>query len=238
MNLIEFLAENANFVLNEKSTLNPSIWKKDHVIPEVKAAMLKIADAFLEFVNADEMEVIDITLTGSLANYTWHEKSDVDIHIIAKLPSSKYKEDMLELFSAKKALWNAEHDISIKGFAVELYVQPSTEKHSSSGVYSLKNAEWIVQPKKVNPSINDDSVIRKANVWKSRIDDLIKNKRDNMKSIDSFKTKLRTVRQMGLDRDGEFAIENLAFKILRNDGYIKKLYDYSKELIDKKLSLK
>lgn len=238
MNLITYLAENAKFALDEKSTLNSNIWKKDHAIPEVKTALMKIAKAFIEFVNADELEVLDITLTGSLANYTWHEKSDVDLHIVVKLPKTKYRDDLIELFGAKKALWNAEHDITVKGFPVELYIQPSDEEHSSSGVYSLQDSKWVVHPKKVNPSIKDDSVIRKANVWKSRIDDLIKNKRDNLAAIDSFKKRLREIRQMALDRDGEFAIENLAFKILRNDGYIKKLYDYSKELMDKKLSLK
>lgn len=236
MNLMTYLKENAKFELDEKRNLNSLIWKRDVLIPDVKDALMKIADAFIEFVKVD-MKIADIIITGSLANYTWHSKSDVDLHIVVELPSGKHKEDLVELFGAKKALWNAEHEISIKGFPVELYVQPTDEEHASSGVYSLKSDKWITQPKKSHPSINDSYVIRKANIWKSRIDDLMKNKSDTLNAINSFKKRLREIRKMALDKDGEYAVENLAFKILRNDGYIKKLYDYSKELEDKGLSL-
>ena len=35
--------------------------------------------------------------------------------------------------------------------------------------------------------------------------------------------KIRNMRRAGLDRNGEFSVENLSFKILRNMGYISKL---------------
>lgn len=238
MNLTTFLRENAKFALDEKGGLNPKIWKKDKIIAEVKVALLKIADTFVKFVNTSDMKVLDIVITGSLANYTWHDKSDVDLHIVVQLPKSKNAGDLGELFSAKKALWNAEHNITIKGFPVEVYIQPSTEKHASSGVYSLKTGEWITKPKKTHPSINDEYVINKANKWKANIDHLIKHNSNNIDAIESFKTRLREIRKMALDKNGEFAVENLAFKILRNNGYIQKLYDYSLKLKDQKLSLK
>lgn len=234
MNLTTFLQE-TRFVLEEKRTLHQQIWKKDKLIPEVKVAMKKVADAFITFVDEPNMKVVDILMTGSLANYTWHNKSDVDLHILVDVKGEKCEATMLELFNTKRLLWNNEHNITIKGFPVELYVQPLTEEHSSSGVYSLTKNDWLVEPKRIFPSINDSSVMRKANIWKSRIDDLIKNK--SIKSINSFKERLRDIRQMSLDRDGEFAIENLAFKILRNDGYIKKLYDCAVELGDATLTL-
>lgn len=236
--LTQFLRENAKFALDEKRTLNPSIWKKDHIIPEVKTALLKIADAFIAFVGSKDMKVVDIIVTGSLANYTWHSKSDVDLHIMVEVPNTKYKDSLLELFSAKKSLWNAEHEVEIKGFPVELYIQPTTEKHASSGVYSLKSDKWITLARKSHPSIDDAYVIRKADNWKRKIDDLITHNSNNSAAIESFKKRLRDIRKMALDKDGEYAVENLAFKILRNDGYIKKLYDYSLALKDAQLSLK
>lgn len=238
MNFTTYLRENAKFELDEKRSLNASIWKKDALVSDVHDALMKIADAFIAFVNTPDLKVKDILLTGSLANFTWHSKSDIDLHILVELPEGSNKKDLVELFGAKKALWNAEHNISVKGFPVELYVQPTTEKHASSGVYSIKKLKWITQPRKSHPSIDDSYVISKANKWKTRIDDLITHTSDNTKTIEAFKKRLREIRQMALDRDGEFAVENLAFKILRNDGYIKKLYDYSKELTDKQLSLK
>ena len=41
----------------------------------------------------------------------------------------------------------------------------------------------------------------------------------------SIKDKILKMRREGLARDGEFAIENLTFKKLRNEGYIEKIID-------------
>ena len=45
------------------------------------------------------------------------------------------------------------------------------------------------------------------------------------------------MRQSGLERAGEWSVENLAFKILRNLGLIDELADRIRELEDKNLSL-
>ncbi len=49
-----------------------------------------------------------------------------------------------ELFRLKKTLFNEQHDITIYGYEVELYVQNESESHFSSGVFSVLNDEWIV----------------------------------------------------------------------------------------------
>ncbi len=45
------------------------------------------------------------------------------------------------------------------------------------------------------------------------------------------------MRLVGIAKDGEFSLENLAFKVLRNSGYMKKLYDFDTQSGDKELSL-
>ena len=45
------------------------------------------------------------------------------------------------------------------------------------------------------------------------------------------------MRQAGLDANGEFSTENLAFKILRNKGYMDKLYKSRTQKFDQELSL-
>lgn len=45
--------------------------------------------------------------------------------------------------------------------------------------------------------------------------------------------KLKDNRQKGLDKEGEFSIENLVFKLLRRNGYIGKLLDLKSEIYDK-----
>ena len=49
--------------------------------------------------------------------------------------------------------------------------------------------------------------------------------------------KIRQYRQAGLDKGGEFSPENLAYKILRTQGYITKLYDLRDKLKSEKLSV-
>jgi hypothetical protein len=55
--------------------------------------------------------------------------------------------------------------------------------------------------------------------------------------IDSLKDKLKEYRNNGLEREGEYSYENLVFKFLRRNGYIQKLFDFTNELVDKRLSL-
>jgi hypothetical protein len=45
------------------------------------------------------------------------------------------------------------------------------------------------------------------------------------------------MRQAGLDRAGEWSVENLVFKILRNLGIIDQLTEKIRELEDQELSL-
>lgn len=45
------------------------------------------------------------------------------------------------------------------------------------------------------------------------------------------------MRQDGLDKNGEFSIENLAFKYLRNEGYLERLFGETRIAFDSALSL-
>ena len=45
------------------------------------------------------------------------------------------------------------------------------------------------------------------------------------------------MRRAGLEKEGEYSIENLAFKILRRAGIIEKIVNTFKELHDKLLTL-
>jgi len=45
----------------------------------------------------------------------------------------------------------------------------------------------------------------------------------------SLRSKLRNFRQSGLDRDGEYSNENLAFKVLRRSNSLDRLNDITKK---------
>ena len=43
-------------------------------------------------------------------------------------------------------VFNSQHDIKIKGYDVEVYVQDLNEKNKSIGVYSIVSNEWLNFP--------------------------------------------------------------------------------------------
>lgn len=239
MRLREFLGKDA--YLEYHDILNPVFWTNEELIPEVKDALIKIAQNFIEFLGVDEHSIEDIVLTGSNCNYNYSELSDLDLHIIANYDpecmdcTGLTSDDCL---NSKKTLWNAQHDVDIKGFNVEVYAQPITNKiTSNAGVYSLMHSQWVQKPVKAVVDLSNAEIMVKAQPLIDAINNIIDNKVDDMDSIKDVKDQVYRMRLAGLQSGGEFGTQNLAFKVLRNLGYLANLTDYVKHLQDKTLSL-
>ena len=226
--LREFTA--SEFVTVNKR-LNPKIWQDGELDPAVADKLEEIALAFKEFVGVD-LEVIDYTITGSNANYTWTDYSDLDLHLV--IPG-KPSDEMRELFNAKKALWAEQHSITIKSLPVECYVQGNDEEHHSTGVYSLMHKTWLIEPKKVKPTIDDKAVDAKKDAVEHEIERALLSK--DLEQLRSVKERITKMRKAGLERAGEWSVENLVFKILRNLGLIDQITEKIQELEDQQLSL-
>ena len=118
-------------------TLNSKIWKNGKVDATIRDKLLKIAHDFYIFLNVP-VPVMDVTFTGSLANFNYTPQSDIDLHIVIDYKKVDDNEELVQQYMrAKKTVWNEKHDIRIKGHEVELYAQDSGEPHHSTGVYSL-----------------------------------------------------------------------------------------------------
>lgn len=229
---------------NVQENLNPQIWdlNNSQMKPQVRESLLNIANEFINYLGFD-IFVQDITMTGSLANYNWSKFSDIDLHIMFDFNEAKdQKELFAELFKLKKTLFNSTHDLKIKGYEVELYVQDTNEPHISTGIYSVLFDQWLDEPEKEEVKIDEKTLSDKVNAWTDKIDMLL-SEVEEMKLVDAlnilskFKDRLKEYRNSGLENEGEYSYENLVFKFLRRNGYIQKLFDFQNELVDRKLSL-
>jgi predicted nucleotidyltransferase len=206
---------------------------------DIQKKLLEISDQFIDSLGV-EFFIHDIVLTGSLANYNWSNFSDVDLHILIDFDELNYPKDLIkEFFDAKKNVWNEKHNIIIKGFDVELYVQDLNEPHVSSGVYSILHKNWVVEPKMEKPNIDDRKILEKGEEYAKKIELLIKSDKseDTLNKIDDLRKKIKEFRQGGLEVGGEYSYENLTFKLLRRNGYIEKLLNLKNTITDKKLSI-
>ena len=227
-----------------KDTLNPKIFNREQEMhKDVRTRLLMIADDFFETLDIGWVEIDDIILTGSLANYNWSKFSDVDLHILLDFDEVDENVELVRsYFNSKKNLWNEKHNITVKGYDVELYLQDTDEPHIASGVYSVLWDKWNVKPEKQNFKIDNKKVRQKANgiidtikyffeLYKGGDYDKV------IRSIKNLKEKIKKMRQSGLDREGEYSYENITFKVLRRMEFLDKLSELETLSYDKSLTL-
>lgn len=249
MNINEKEVEKANrkidlggFTMNDE--LNPKIWDENQKMkPEVKKNLLKIADDYFESLKIPGVDIEDVCITGSLANYNWSKYSDVDLHIIIDYKDVPVDEALVQdFFKSKSSNWNKEHDVKIYDYDVELYVQDINESHHSTGVYSILNNEWVTKPQNKKINFNDKSVKDKSIRIMDRIEDLYDELNDGdydvaVKGVEKLTEKIKKMRQSGLESGGEFSVENIVFKVLRRNGMLDRLYDIKTVAYDKSVTL-
>ena len=224
--------------LKMKDQLCPSIWKNNELMADVRRKLLQIAE---DFINDSPIEgrVEDITLTGSLAGYNYHDGSDIDLHLLVDF--GEEDEMVQKLMNLMRISWNENHDIHIGGHEVEIYVQDANEKHYSAGVYSLSDGKWLVEPSKEAVELDFNAIVDKAQGLSDEIDAieddyLAKRYEKAQKSVERLREKMKNMRSDGLEDEGIYSVENMAFKLLRNSGQIGKLMNLGNDSYDSELS--
>lgn len=226
-----------------KDELNSVIWDKGDgfykMKPEIRKKLLEIAEKFYESLEI-ETPYNDIYFVGSMASFNWTDQSDVDLHLLFDYSKVNKNTDLVEkYFDVKKKYWNDNHEIKIYGFDVELSCQEKSVKLHSKAVFSLKDNKWISKPDKDSFSIDKEALKTKIVGIVNQIERLekIKGLDKSIELSSKIKDRLKKMRKSGLEKGGEFSIENLAFKYLRNHGYIGKVMKIKRTATDKKLSL-
>ena len=224
MNALEFVDPNPHH-----HELNPTLWDNNRLRPEVRQKLLEIARHFTLYLNVPRLYLKDVTLSGSSAGYNYSEYSDIDLHLVVNKLESE------ELFTAKKNLYNSQHDLHIQGIPVELYVQPADQPHHSAGIYSVLDDKWINEPVHEEPTIDPKDIKSKARNYAAKINLALRS--NSIAQSQEVMDELKRLRKAGLESSGEQSVENLAFKLLRARGQIEKLRKYITKLESAQLSL-
>ena len=224
-----------------QNKLNPLIFGVDETVdPEVRELLLKVANYFWEGLEIPE-PFKDVLLTGSSVNYNYTPTSDIDLHIVVDFDKFDNPELLKKYFDEAKLNWNRVHDLKLGKQNIEVYIQDNEDHPEYRGEYSLMNDKWLRRPSYVSIDIPDEEIEKKTKLFKQQIDKLEKTGKDNpekaIELTNKIKERLKNFRQAGLDKDGEYSLENLAFKDLRNTGYLEKLSNLKNSFIDKTLSL-
>ena len=218
--------------------LNPKFWNGFELKKSIRKKFLRISDYFIDYCKISLSAIKDVYFVGGNANYNYTRYSDIDIHIIIdynKIPHGVL--DIDEFFRLKRDTWRTNHDVEISGYPVEFYVQDVNSKFPKfQGIFSLRKNEWVQTPEMVSVDYSDPYIIIKVNKYINMIESMFNNPNITTDAVKSLKEKLRNYRGAGLERGGEFSLENLVFKVLRSMKYIDKLDQFYKRLIDKNIS--
>ncbi len=232
--------------VEKHNTLNSKLFTKEELLKDkVRDKMLEIVDEFLADLKEQEIKikVDDILLIGSNASYNYTKDSDIDLHIIADAKATKYeKEVAAALYSAYRSLFNKNLDIEFYDIPVEIFVETEDSARVSNGVYSVKKNKWVKKPVQEDiPEYDTKALDELVDKWEAKckelIDDIkadkLKDEKRVVKMLEDIYDKLR---KKGIAK-GEYSVENLAFKELRNKGYLDQFKEYRNELVSKRLSL-
>jgi len=215
--------------------LNPKLFVGTRLRPEVEKQLKIIAQDFLSEMGVKDLDVQDITISGSNAAYSYTDHSDLDLHILVDMNQLENDEVYREFFDLKKTIYNDSHNITINKIPVELYIQDSNQPVVSLGEYSILQNKWLRIPSKRRANFDQNSTKAKYDKLSSLIELALQSK-DLSKLTNVLKT-IKRYRQAGLDKGGEFGPENIAYKALRSQGYITKLYALRDKLHSKHLSI-
>ena len=228
--------------LLSKNTLHPEFWSELQIDPKISAKLIEIADNLVNSID-EGLKVHDIIITGSIASYNWHDLSDIDLHIIIDYDQIDENVSLVKNYlDSKRSIWNEKHKIMIKDHEVEVYFQDVDEEHDAMGIFSLLRDKWITEPSRYSGRIDQKAAVMKAEQIFNEIKRVFKlqNKekhKEAYKKAIKMKEKVKKLRQSGFEKEGVYSVENLAFKLLRNNGILDQLSAVKINSYDKMMSI-
>tara|TARA_B100001059_G_scaffold231717_1_gene268124 strand:- start:3476 stop:4213 length:738 start_codon:yes stop_codon:yes gene_type:complete len=240
----QFLYESKVSIKKHK-TLRSELFntKTNQLKPEVRKQMLKIANAWAEFLEIPKSAIERVDFVGSSAGYLYHENSDADIHLILDLSRISKCDGLLrEYLRAKKKVWENQYGkdgITLNGVPAEVYGEDIDDPRPRlQARYDVTNNKWIneADPEQI-PNVKDIEIQTKAEVWEDRVEDAIEDEIENIETLNRLKDRILNLRKSSMDRGDEYGESNLVYKVVRANGSLDRLDRYMKGVEANNLSL-
>jgi Asp-tRNA(Asn)/Glu-tRNA(Gln) amidotransferase A subunit family amidase len=232
--------------IEKHDKLNAKLFTADEKLKDkVRNKMLEIVDEFLADLKEQDIKikVDDILFIGSNASYNYTKDSDIDLHILANAKAASYDPEVAAaIYGAYRTIFNRQLDITLYDIPLEIFVETEDSSRVSNGIYSVKKNKWIKKPVAEEiPEYDKEALDELVDKWETKCKDLIADIKadkldDEKKVVKMLEDIYEKLRKKGISK-GEYSIENLAFKELRNKGYLDQLKDFRNELVSKRLSL-
>jgi predicted nucleotidyltransferase len=217
------------------TVLNPKLWENERLKSDVRGALLRIAQDFVDFIEVP-VKVLDIVMYGGNVNYNYTPSSDIDLHLVVDMGAISCEREAAEMFDSKRRLYKLKHDIRIRGIEVELYVEDVNETPVSSS-YSVMRGNWIKKPDPNMPQYDHAEVEHMTKVWQLVLQEAMKT--GDLQTCRNSLQLLRRYRRLGLATpEAEFSVPNLVFKSLRNDQTLNGMMAMIDRLHDQELSIR
>ena len=211
-----------------RNTLHPDLWQEGKLDPLVRERLLKMAELFLLDTGFGNLDVKEIVFAGSMAGYLYHSQSDIDVHVsVDGSPITADLKLLFQLFNARSDDWNGDYELRVRDHEVELFILDYRSPEGSDGVYSLREDRWIKEPKPPTNNVGRDVVLADVTRYAGEFESLRARFKANPQNFDcrEFKLYRRALKdyraKQGFQKSGEHSVGNLAYKALRNGGYLK-----------------
>ena len=141
----------AKRLLNPQDKLSDELFDyAENLLPYAREELLNIALFFHKqiFEDFEDLKICDICLTGSMAGYTYHEKSDIDIRIIIQNKTSFLTKDAKRFEEFLSCLSGLYYHTGFKPYFNNRFVdiKMSSRQVDLLGNYSLLKNKWVVYP--------------------------------------------------------------------------------------------
>ena len=243
--------------LKKHKNLDPKIWLSEEKLhTDVADMLLAIVWNFIDYVRTvrnmeiRNQDVKDVCIFGSITNYFYDKKSDIDMCIILDLETLSQQYTNLNILQTLKLYyydWAMLHICSIRGRKIDLNVAdikdaPYANRYRSGPSYSIINQTWIFKPILISDKEFKSICKQGDNIYKEIIFNYKLVKRNGFKpdDMENFFKQVMTYKKIAHHVNCEQNITPMyvAYHYVKRHGIIDKLHNKMVKKQTLKLTLK